>query len=266
MPFDGYGNFTRDYNWTADKLANIKITSIRHDAEDDNFATAFNQVLLRNGVAPMTGDLKLGGGKITGIGSGTVAATALQFNADISTGVYLPAAGVLGFSAASVERGRFTNTGFSVTGKVGINTAMPRTPLDMNGGLMSIRGVFEDIIVAATALSGTLNVDVLTSVAYMFTLNASANFTFNVRGDGTNSLDSLMATGQMVTFAVEVPQGATPYYCTAITIGGAAPASIKWTYGAPTAGNASGIDVYLVRVIKTGDATFAVRASLSQER
>lgn len=264
MPFDGYGNFTRDYNWTADKLANIKITSARHDGEDDNFAAAFNQVLLRSGIAPLTGDLKLGGNKVTGIGSGTVAATALQFSADISTGVYLPAAGVLGFAAAGVERGRFTNTGFSITGKQGINTATPRTDLDV-AGISSMRGAFEDTVIAAAALTGTVHLDYKVAAVYMNTANAVGNWSFNIRGDNTTSLDSIMAIGQTLTVAVEVPQGVTAYRCTAVTIDSAAPASLLWQNGAPAAGAPSCVNVYLVRVTKTGVATFAVRASLSQE-
>lgn len=265
MGYDGFGNFTRDFNWTADKLAAIKITSVRHDGEDDNFATALNQVLLRNGVAPMSGDLKAGGNKITGIGTGAVASPAIQFATDVTTGFWLPAAGVLAFSAVGIERGRFTNTGFSITGKQGINTATPRTELDMAGGVMSIRGVFEDTIVAATSLTGTLNVDVKTAVVYVFTANAVGNFTFNVRGDSTTTLDSIMGIGQTLTFAIEAPQGASAFRCTAITVDGAAPSNTRWTGGAPTSGNANGVDVYLVRVTKTGVATFLVRASQTQE-
>jgi hypothetical protein len=63
--------------------------------------------------------------------------------------------------------------------------------------------------------------------------------------------------------ALLVQTGATTAaYPTAITVDGSAPAVIKWLGGtAPTAGNASSIDVYSFTVIKTGSATFTVLAS-----
>lgn len=266
MPYDGFGNFTRDFNWVSDKNADIPITADRMDSEFDNFAVGMNQVMMRSGVAALTGDLKLGGNKVTGTGQGNAATPSISFQADVTTGVYMPAAGVIGFSAAGTERARATNTGFSVTGKLGVNTATPRTQFDMNGGIASIAGAFEDTVIAAAALTGVVNVDVKTSVVYINTANAAGNWSFNVRGDGTTTLDSMMATGQMLTFAVEVPQGATAYYCTAINVDGAAPASTKWQGGAPTAGNINGVDVYLVRVTKLGAGSFQVRASVTQEK
>lgn len=264
--YDGFGNFTRGFNWVSDKDADILITAQRMDDEFDIYAAALNQVILRNGVAPMSGDLKMGSNKVTGIASGSVTSPGMQFATDVTTGFWLAAAGVLAFSASGVERGRFTTTGFSITGKFGINTNTPRTQFDMYDGIMSIRGVFEDVAISSSAITGTVQIDYKTSAVFLYTSNAAGNFTFNVRGDGSTSLDSMMATGQMLTFAVEVPQGATPYYCTAITIDGNVPSSVKWQFGAPTAGNPSGSDIYLIRITKTGTSTFIVRGSLSQEK
>jgi hypothetical protein len=268
MAFDGFGNFTRLHNWAADKLAAIKITAVRHDEEDDGFATAFNQVVLRNGVAPMTGDLKLGNNKITGIGAGTNLIPSLAYSADPTTGMFFPAAGVVAWSAAGVERIRAHNTGVSVqTGQLfGIGTNTPRTQLDVIG-ISSFQGAFEDTVISASALTGVVNIDYVTSAIVMYTANAVGNWTFNIRADAGNTLNSIMQIGQTMTCAIEVPQGVTPYYCTTITVDGAAPAATKWSGGgAPTAGNASGIDTYLIRVTKTANATFQVRASLTQEK
>lgn len=266
MPFDGYGNFTRDYNWEADKLADIPITAGRMDGEFDNFAAGMNQAMLRNGVAGLTGDLRMGGNKITGLSAGAAASPAIQFNTDNLTGFYLPATGVLGFTVLGTERGRFTNTGFSITGKFGCNTATPRTEADMGGGRLSLASAFEDVVIAAAALTGVVNLDHKVSSVYMNTANAAGNWTFNIRGDNATTLDSTMAIGQMLTMAIEVPQGATAYYCTAITIDGAAPAATKWNGGPPTAGYVSSINVYHIRVTKTAAGTFQVRGSLSQEK
>jgi hypothetical protein len=118
MPYDAAGNFTRAFNWTADKLAGIKIESERMDGEFDNFAAGMNQVLLRNGSIPWGGDLKLGGNKITGLGNGTEASPAIQFLSDTTTGMYLQSAGNLGLVASGQERLRISASGVSALGRL----------------------------------------------------------------------------------------------------------------------------------------------------
>jgi len=67
-----------------------------------------------------------------------------------------------------------------------------------------------------------------------------------------------------VAIAFLVTQGATPYYNSAVTVDGVS-VTPNWQGGsAPTAGNASGIDVYTYNVIKTASATYTVLASLTQ--
>lgn len=119
MPYDAFGNFTRDYNFTNDKLAGIKIQSVRVDGECDNYATGFNQVILRNGVAPMEGNLKLGGNDINGISAASAGTPGLSFVGDVTTGFYLPSPGELGFSAVGEEVMRITSGGVQVTGLLG---------------------------------------------------------------------------------------------------------------------------------------------------
>jgi hypothetical protein len=55
--------------------------------------------------------------------------------------------------------------------------------------------------VSATAATGTINFDVATQSVLYYTTNASANWTLNVRGNSTTSLNTLMATGQSSTIA-----------------------------------------------------------------
>lgn len=70
MPFDSEGNFTRVHNWDEDRQNDIDIASDRMDAEFDNYATALNNCALRDGRAPLTGDLDLGNFKIRNVASG----------------------------------------------------------------------------------------------------------------------------------------------------------------------------------------------------
>ena len=119
----------------------------------------------------------------------------------------------------------------------------------------------ETATVSATAATGTINYDVTTQSVVYYTSNASANWTVNFRGSSGTSLNTLMSTGQSVTVAFLVTQGATAYYNSAITIDGSS-VTPKYQGGtAYTAGNASSIDAYVYTIIKTGSATFTVLAS-----
>lgn len=129
---------------------------------------------------------------------------------------------------------------------------------------MKVQQTLEKMTVSATASTGTINFDALTQSALYYTTNASGNFTVNFRGDGSNSLDSIMATGEALTLVFMSTQGSTAYYNSSTTIDGSS-VTAKWQGGtAPTSGNASGIDSYVYTIIKTGSATFTVLASQTQ--
>lgn len=122
----------------------------------------------------------------------------------------------------------------------------------------------ETTTVSATAATGTINYDVTTQSVLYYTSNASANWTLNIRGNGTTSLNTLMSTGQTITVAFMVTQGTTAYYASAFQIDGS---SVTPKYQGGTAwssGNASGIDVYVYTITKTASATFTVLASQTQ--
>lgn len=119
----------------------------------------------------------------------------------------------------------------------------------------------EKVTVSATAATGTINFDASTQAVLYYTTNASANFTLNFRGASGVSLDSLLSTGQAVTLVFMCTNGATAYYPSAHQIDGTSQ-TIKWVGGsAPTAGNASAIDIYTYTIIKTGTTTFTVIGS-----
>jgi len=119
--------------------------------------------------------------------------------------------------------------------------------------------------VSATAATGTINYDITTQSVLYYTSNASANWTVNFRASSGTSLNTLMSTGQSMTVAFLVTQGSTAYYNSAVQVDGTTSGvTTRWLGGAPTAGNASGIDSYRYLIIKTGSATFTVLASNTQ--
>ena len=130
-------------------------------------------------------------------------------------------------------------------------------------GPTAIQEVFEKATVTATAATGTVNYDVMTQAVLYYTSNASGNWTLNIRGDASNSLNSIMNTGESITIAHLVTMS-TAYYNSAVQVDGAG-VTPEWQGGsAPTAGNASSVDVYSYTVIKTGAATFKVFAAQTQ--
>ncbi len=119
----------------------------------------------------------------------------------------------------------------------------------------------EVVTVSATAATGTINYDVTTQSVLFYTTNASGNWTLNVRASSGTTLNTALAIGQSVTIAFLVTQGSTAYYQSAFQVDGSS-VTPKWQGGtAPTAGNASGVDIYVVTIIKTASATFSAFAS-----
>jgi len=162
----------------------------------------------------------------------------------------------------------------AATGNAPSITASGETNVDLNLspkglgrvtlGASKIEQLAEKATIAATAATGTITFDVITQAVLYFTTNAAANYTLNIRGDGSNSLNNIMDTGESLTIAHLVTQGSTPYYNNVVQIDGST-VTPEWQGGsAPSAGNASSVDVYSYTIIKTGDAAFTVFAAQTQ--
>lgn len=118
----------------------------------------------------------------------------------------------------------------------------------------------ERTTISATGAGSTVQFDVKTQGVLYYTSNSTGNWTLNVRGDGSTTLDSLLTTGDAITVVFLATNGVTPYYASALTIDGSA-VTPKFQNGvAFSAGNASAIDIYTYTIIKTASATFTVLA------
>ena len=122
------------------------------------------------------------------------------------------------------------------------------------------KNIQETATISATAATGTINVDVLTSAVWYYTSNAAANWTFNFRGNASTTLNTVMSVGQSLTVAFLVQQGSTAYYATSITIDGSANTPI-WVNGSiPNSGMVNALESYVYTIIKTSPGTFKVLA------
>jgi hypothetical protein len=137
--------------------------------------------------------------------------------------------------------------------------------LGVSGTTMQVRlsAAAETVTIAATAATGTVNFDVSTQSILYYTSNASGNWTLNIRGSSSVTLNSIMSTGQSVTITHIVTQGATAYYNSAVTVDGTS-VTPKWLGGAaPSSGDANSVNVYSYTLVKTGAGSFTVFASKS---
>jgi len=148
------------------------------------------------------------------------------------------------------------------------NIDMTLTPkgtgrVTINGG-GKIQNLAEKVTIAATGTTGTVNYDVVTQAVLYHTAASAGNFTVNVRGDGSTTLNAIMDTGESVTIAFLTTNTGTPYYNNAFTIDGSS-VTPEWQGGsAPSGGNANSVDVYTYTIIKTGDAAFTALAAQTQ--
>ena len=149
-----------------------------------------------------------------------------------------------------------TNIDFNITPK-GIGRAT-------FNGQGKIQSVAEKVTTAAIAATGTIAYDVLTQAVLNYTTAASGNWTLNIRGDGSNSLDSIMDTGESITIAHIVANTGTAYYNSAVQIDGSSVTPEYSGGSAPSGGNINSLDTYTYTIIKTGSAAFTVLATQTQ--
>jgi hypothetical protein len=203
-----------------------------------------------------SGALVVNGGALGTPSSGTLTnASGLP----ISTGVSGLGTGVATFlatpSAANLASAVTEETG---SGSLVFATTPTLTTPVLNQPLLVAARETTNIVGAAFA-GGT--VDALTASVWWYNANASASGTLNIRGNSGTTLNSVLSTGQSLTVAVIIQNGATAYYPNAFQVDGGA-ITPKWSGGtAPTAGNATANDVYTYTITKTANATFTVWAA-----
>jgi len=189
------------------------------------------------------------------LGVGVVQEGMFAYLADTNTTVYYDGAAWQSFGTGDVTAITAGN-GISVVNGTG---PVPTISISSNPTFTSPKEV---IAIVASPATGTINANVVGNSQLFYTVAATGNWTLNVRGNSTTTLDSIMAIGESMNVVFEATQGSPAYYATGFTIDSAAPASIQWLGGtAPSAGNINGVDIYMYQIVKTGAATFRVFAS-----
>ena len=173
---------------------------------------------------------------------------------------------VAGIEAITASIGDVSNTELQYLNGV---TSAIQTQLDgklNNSGAVNFAGyITETATISATSAATTVNYDVITNNNILhYTSAPSANWTLNIRGNSSTSLNSILEIGKSLSLVFLVSNGATAYYQTALQIDGNA-ITPKWPNGsAPTFGNSSSIDAYEVTIIKTASNTYTVLENLTR--
>jgi hypothetical protein len=217
-----------------------------------------------NSIAPVSGNVALTTDNLPESGTPTnqwfTAArvrSAVLTGLSVATNAVVDAADTLLVALGKLQAqvtARVQKSGDSMSGKLTL-------PGSTSALALLLTNASEKITIAASPATGTVNFDVTTQSLLWYTQNATGNWTINVRGNASNTLNSMLGIGEAITVSFWASQGSTAYYPTAIQVDGAAPASVKWQSVAPSAGNASAIDIYTVAIVKTANATFTVFAS-----
>jgi hypothetical protein len=127
-----------------------------------------------------------------------------------------------------------------------------------------VNNISETATIVASGATGTINFDITTQSVLYYTSNSTANFTLNIRGNSTNTLDSLLGVGQAATVVFMNTNGTTAYYMNSFKIDGTS-ITPKWIGGvAPTSGYTNSIDTYSFTIIKTAAATYTVAATITK--
>ena len=179
-------------------------------------------------------------------------------NADISA-----SASIVDTKLATISTvGKVSN---SATTATSANTASAIVARDAAGKAIltaiDVNVVIETASIVASPATGTINIDFNTNPTVYYTADATNNWTLNIRGTSSVTLNDTLVNGQIATATFLANIGATQKMPTVFQVDGSA-VTPKWMGGtAPTIGNANSIDAYTLVIIKTGSAAFTVLAS-----
>jgi hypothetical protein len=241
-------------------------------------ATSGTSILYGNGAGGFSNvtvgsNLSFVGGTLstTGLGSGSVTSVAAGTGMSFST---ITTTGSVAIDTAVVARygatGTFTSAqifsgGATFSGSATFTGGAALTGTSSVAGT-TVQNALETVNIQASAPSATLNVYMNNGGIQMYTSNAANNWAANLAFSSGTSMNSALTTGQAITVAVAVKQGATGYYNSSVQVDGTTSGvTTYWQNGnAPSFGNPLGYDIYTYTVVKTGSAAYTVFATQAQ--
>ena len=130
-------------------------------------------------------------------------------------------------------------------------------------GTGKIQSLAEKVTVSGS-FDSDVDFDTQTQGVVLSTASATANYTVNLRGSASASLDSVMDVGESITVAYISKNNNVTYYNTTVKVDGTGVTPVWQGGSAPSGGNVSSNDVYTYTAIKTAGSTFTVLAAQTQ--
>ena len=192
-----------------------------------------------------------------GYSAPTIGSTSIGSGATVTT--------IAGLTLTSPTISTITNTG-TVTLPTATDTLVARTTTDTLTNKTLAGSVFQYPLEAwyinATAFAGYTAYLQTNNAVHYLTTTSTANGALNITYASGVTLNANMVTGQAISFALLITN-TTAYYANSIQVDGTTSGvTTKWSGGtAPSAGNASAVDIYQFTILKTGSATFTVLAA-----
>ena len=189
MGYNGSGGYTRVHNWVNDKNGAIKITASRMDAEFDDFASAMELCLLKDGQQNPTANLPMNAKKHTGV----AAASARTDYADVASyqdGKFVWAGLASGASAIALTMNP-TITAYTTGMRIGFvavgdNASAVTINVDGVSAAAGVKG-------KADALIAT---DIISGGAYWITYKGADGFQFDNLLEENPTFVTLTTTGE----------------------------------------------------------------------
>jgi len=204
MGFDGSGGYNRTHNWVTDKNAGIKITASRMDAEFDDFASAMELCLLKDGQQNPTANLPMNSKKHTGVAAAS-SRTEYVDGATLQDGGFIWAGVASGASAIAL----------SLTPTITAYTTGMRIGFIAAGDNASAVTINVDGVSAAAGVKGKnealVATDIVSGGAYWITYKGANGFQFGNPLEENPTFTTLTTTGLAtigsltVTSAVTLP-------------------------------------------------------------
>lgn len=168
MPFDSNGNYTLPDTYFVEN--GDTVLPIQHNPPLEDIAVALSSTVLRSGVAPMSGDLKMGTKKVTGMGDGTATTDAVtKGQLDLQSIKF--ATKSANYTAVASDR----NTTFRFTG-----------PYTFSLDDAATLGASWSATVIASGGSVTIDPDALETINGLATLSVPNGATAEIICDGTS--------------------------------------------------------------------------------
>ena len=192
-----------------------------------------------------------------GYSAPTIGSTSIGSGATVTT--------IAGLTLTSPTISTITNTG-TVTLPTATDTLVARTTTDTLTNKTLAGSVFQYPLEAwyinATAFAGYTAYLQTNNAVHYLTTTSTANGALNITYASGTTLNTAITTGQAISFALLITN-TTAYYANSIQVDGTTSGvTTKWSGGtAPSAGNASAVDIYQFTILKTGSATFTVLAA-----